>query len=94
MVVAQRDDSPPDMINGKLKITVTEYTKQKRRPINFDRSRMTSLRRFREWRRPIWHREIANILKPVFHSIPADGVVVFPIKTNSSVTKLVVKVTI
>ncbi|XP_060581969.1 CD109 antigen-like isoform X2 [Ruditapes philippinarum] len=101
VIVAQRDDSVPDMINGKLKITITEYRKQHRRPFFMDRSRINSMDRsrinsmasFRAWRRrrPTWQRDTKKVLGPFFHAIPADGVVVFPIETESGVIKLDVK---
>lgn len=98
MVVTQRDDSPPDMVNGNLKVTVTEYIKQKRRPMKtftLTNTTKTSLDLFTTWMRT-WCRieESENVLESVFHTIPADGIVVFPIDTNSNVTKLVIKVTV
>ncbi|XP_060581970.1 CD109 antigen-like, partial [Ruditapes philippinarum] len=93
VIVAQRDDSVPDMINGKLKITITEYRKQHRRPFFMDRSRINSMESFRAWRgrRPTWQRETKKVLGPFFHAIPVDGVVVFPIETESGVKKVDVK---
>jgi hypothetical protein len=82
------------MINGKLKITITEYRKQHRRPFFMDRSRINSMESFRAWRgrKPTRRRDTKKVLGPFFHAIPVDGVVVFPIETESGVKKVDVKV--
>ncbi|XP_053383073.1 CD109 antigen-like [Mercenaria mercenaria] len=91
VIVAQRDDTTPDTINGRLKVTITEYRKSRDHVFRSQSrgSRLISRRRW--WRPRPWPREISKVLPPEFYTIPTDGIVVFPIDTDSRATKIEIK---
>jgi len=93
-----RDGQPPDVINGELKVTVTEYVQPQRNPPPLQLSRdnlPTSLSDFRRrwWKpRPRPPRTELNKLPPVTYTIPFDGIVEFPVKTSDTLERLSIEV--
>ncbi|XP_052770025.1 CD109 antigen-like isoform X2 [Mya arenaria] len=89
--VSQRDGSPPDAVNGELRVTITEYRKPlpvRPKQETLSRSNLPgSLSDFRTRFMPPLppprRRTESERLPPVSYTIPADGIVEFSFSTDT-----------
>ncbi|XP_052773206.1 CD109 antigen-like [Mya arenaria] len=89
--VSQRDGSPPDAVNGELRVTITEYRKPLPvRPKQETLSRSNLPGSLSDFRKRFMHplppprrRTESKRLPPVSYTIPADGIVEFSFSTDT-----------
>ena len=91
--VSQQDGSPPNSIDGQLKITVTEYRRSKIIATGLPKP-MPRRRRPWIWDPVPWPRPPRDTtkVKTTYHSIPADGIVQALLDINSAAYKVKIQV--
>ncbi|KAH3873336.1 CD109 antigen-like [Dreissena polymorpha] len=89
--VSQRDDTPPASVEGQLNVTVTEFRKQNdTKPVIVPRVGNDRVKR--RIARPNPSRELVATERPtVLYTVPADGIVEFPISVDQRVEKITVQ---